>query len=322
MGSIGNAIGGAVSGFVGSGGNPWGAAVGAAGGLLGGEGEESGTSTSTSTSLPAWLDEASKEAAAKAATSLYGKNNTAPLTAGQNKAIETALSSSGNYAPYTTSAKTMMDTYSPAITGDMISAYQNPYTEEVLKGNLAKLEESYNKALKNQGLKAATLGAYGGSQFGVQNALQTKDYLTNVSDTTNKTLADAYESAYKKASDEQERKLSGATEYSKLATDLSNLTGADISRLMATGTIARDYNSELLNEDYTDAQKMAALLAQSKYGTSTTTNQTNSSGGGLSGAIGGGMSAMDLLGGSIGSSFGGGQSDASWFNNQLSGIRS
>jgi len=68
-----------------------------------------------------------------------------------------------------------------SLQGADISAYQNPYTQQVVDQSLSDLERSRQMAINNTGAAATSAGAFGGSRHGVAEALTNEGFARQAS---------------------------------------------------------------------------------------------------------------------------------------------
>lgn len=200
-----------------------------------------------------------------------------------------------------------------------IESYMSPYLKQVLDPQIREINEALQGGRRDLGAGAQMAGAFGDARHGIMETGLYDTAMQNISDTTGRTYADAWNEAMA---------LRSGDRSAKLAVDTSN-RDADIQQnqnlaTAATGTAAlgqqfkkdffdvndalwnagqaeRDANQEqndamrafqeaLKNKKYDDAMRILGALNGAPY--STTSKTTQKSDDGLAGLIGAGLGAV------------------------------
>lgn len=228
------------------------------------------TSTSTTSNIPDWLQGptmnmvARGEALSNVPYQGYGGQRIAEFTPAQQEAFKQiyglkqpgeytqagqALSGAGQFGA--TGALQAMGYKPGAFGADQAAQYMSPYQQNVT--DIAKREAIGEAAMLNRDLaaKASKAGAFGGSRFGIEQALLGSKLATNLSDIQTRGSQDAYLNAQQQYERDRAAGLQGAN---------LNLQGAQFGA--QTGLTAA---SQLANlgtaKQASDLQRIQALSA-------------------------------------------------------------
>ena len=89
--------------------------------------------------------------------------------------------------------------------------YMNPYIDDVIGRTRNDMEESRKMAMNTLGQEANAAGAFGGSRFGIQNALLSSEYDKNFGDIAATARAQGFDKAQQFAQNAQSTGASGLT---------------------------------------------------------------------------------------------------------------
>lgn len=195
----------------------------------GGGGQQQSTQTSYQTNIPAYLEDPAKRMVSRGETlseqgyQPYTGARTAGFTPAQERAFTeiggmttpeqyagagTAIDAAQRFG--TTGALGAMG-YAPGTFGtEQAARYMSPYQQAVT--DIAKREATTEAAMLNRelGAKAAKAGAFGGSRFGIEQALLGSKLATNLSDIQTKGLQDAYLNAQQQYERDRAAGLAGS----------------------------------------------------------------------------------------------------------------
>ena len=105
---------------------------------------------------------------------------------------------------------TALDTYGNMAQSSYLD-YMNPYIDEVIGRTRNDMEESRKMAMNSLGQEANAAGAFGGSRFGIQNALLSSEYDKNFGDIAATARAQGFDKANQFAQNAQTTGASGLT---------------------------------------------------------------------------------------------------------------
>jgi hypothetical protein len=154
---------------------------------------------------------------------------------------------------------------------EFMSAYRNPFEDQVVAGALGDLERKHNLALTAAGNRQQAAGAFGGSATALENALIGDDYRRTVANTTAGLRSDGFKTAAGLGMQDATRSLQ--------AGGMNQVAGLDAARAnQAAGLDAARANQAValqaggMNQE---AALRAALANQSSRLTAATQNQNN-----------------------------------------------
>jgi hypothetical protein len=128
--------------------------------------------------------------------------------------------------------------------------YMNPYTQDVTNASTAALNKSYLQNLSGLQTNSAGSGAFGGSRQAIQEATLASNNNINVGSLTATNNANAYDSAMKAWSADNNTKISAANAYNQSGQDLTQMTSQQISDLIKTGGAAQAISQTNLSNEY------------------------------------------------------------------------
>lgn len=199
------------------------------GGGSGGGGQQTTTGTTYQTNIPAYLEDPTKRMVSRGELLSqqeyipYQGQRVAGLTP-QQQAVYGELGGMGTPGEFAQAGQTLTGAeqfgaagalgamgYQPGTFGtEQATQYMSPYQQAVT--DIAKREAVSDAQLLNRqlGSQAAKAGAFGGSRFGVEQALLGSKLATNLSDIQTKGLQDAYLNAQQQFERDRAAGLSGA----------------------------------------------------------------------------------------------------------------
>jgi len=204
----------------------------------------SAQTVTSKTELPAWLEDVTKENLAKAQQiadrpyEAYGGQLTAGFTPTQQQAFEYGISGIGQQAPNYQAAQQAAAgaaAYQPQnvtaqnfLQGD-ISAYMNPYIQNVEDRAIANAQRSAQMNINQLGASAARSGAFGGSRLGVAEGVAAAEAARGVGDLSAQLRSQGFQQAQGIMSADQARAL-----QADLANQQAGLQGGQLN-LQAAG---------------------------------------------------------------------------------------
>lgn len=276
--------------------------------IFGGGGDSGGTQTVNNvTKLPAYIEQGGEnlfnqaKGVAGQPYQPYTLPRIADFSANQKQAIYNASENAGSYEGALGDASNLVKS-SAAPTTDMdLSAYMNPYAENVLGTAQRKLEEGYQKDLNDLDAKAVAAGALGSDREGIVQGELARDKNQAVGDLYLQGMSNAYDNALTAYNADRDAAYRAGGGLSSIETTRSNLRGDDMGNLLTTGELARSLPQSSLDLAYQDFQQqqqdpyeelnwLSGILSAQPYSKQTTQTST---GGGSSGA-------GNLLGGALG----------------------
>lgn len=171
---------------------------------------------------------------------------------GYNPAIFGGAQTGGNYAPVEAAQVGAGGNVDAASLLDNFERYQSPYTEQVVDATMADFDANAGRTRAAQNAQAAANGSFGGSRFGVREAI-TEGELARGRATTGATLRDAgFNTAAQLSGQDADRRQSAST---------ANASFANQRALTQAGL---DQSTNLFNreQDYTNDRYNTSLLQQ------------------------------------------------------------
>ena len=231
------------------------------------------------TELPVWLEDVTKSNLAKAQDvasmpyTPYGGSMTAALSPLQQQYMQTAQDTAGQRAGQYDQAGGMATAaggYNPqevsyqAFPQGDVSAYMNPYIEQVEAGALRNANSQLQQGLNTLGDRAVNARAFGGSRQGISEGLATSEAAKNMGDLSGQLRMQGYTQAQNAMMTDSQRQLqaqmanqqAGLTQNAlslQAAKSLSDITGQgalDLSQLQQAGALERGQQQSLLDEAY------------------------------------------------------------------------
>ena len=247
----------------------------------GGGGQQQSTQTSYQTNIPAYLEDPAKRMVSRGETlseqgyQPYTGQRVAGFTPAQEKAFTeiggmttpeqyagagTAIDAAQRFG--TTGALGAMG-YAPGTFGtEQAARYMSPYQQAVT--DIAKREAVTDAQRLNTelGAKAAKAGAFGGSRFGIEQALLGSKLATNLSDIQTKGLQDAYLNAQQQYERDRAAGLSGAKfnlEGAQFGADVGLKSSSQLQNL---GTAEQEANLKRISAQQAAGAQQQALEQQ------------------------------------------------------------
>jgi hypothetical protein len=282
----------------------------------------------TQTTIPDWLQDPTirmvtrGEALSKLPYQAYGGQRIADFTPAQQEAFKQiyGMERPGEYAAAGQSTGAAMGAaygYAPGQFGSQqAQAYMSPYQQAVT--DIAKREAVGEAAMMNRELaaKASKAGAFGGSRFGVEQALLGSKLATNLSDLQTKGLQDSYLNAQQQFERDraaafggaQLRAQTGLTAGSQLANLGTAIQSSDLQRIQALSAageqqqglqqqkLAQAYQDFLEKRDWEKNQLgyLSGLIRGTPFSTTSTQSTQQAAPSSTSQALGLGITGLGL----------------------------
>jgi hypothetical protein len=289
-------------------------------------GKTSGSQRSTVTNvtqLPEWYESAAQSAIGEANTAAnniaqpYMANTVAGLDPLQQQMIGLTGQNVGSTNPaFTQAGQTagQVAGYTPGsfLTGDM-SAYMNPYLQNVEQAALGNLDQAYKQTLNTIGDRAINAGAFGGSRQGVAEGVAASETARQMGDLSAQLRAQGFQQASGMMQSDMDRALQGqglnlqaAGMQGDLANAGQNAYLQSIQSALSAGALNQAQAQALLDqaENQYNAMRnvpleqlnirLAALGGTQVPTSSTQTSRTPTSGNPFIGGLGGAMSGAQL----------------------------
>jgi hypothetical protein len=288
-------------------------------------GGSSSPTTTTTNSVPAWIDKFGQEnieLAKKAAATpyqAYSGQTVAAMSPDQQAAYQSLRSNFGAYQPAYASALQAAQgvaTYQPGqFNAQTLQAYENPYQQQVEQGALAAVERQRQLATNQVGQQARSVGAFGGSRQGVQEALTNAEAMRIAGETSGalrsqgfRTAAELYGQDQARAQQAAQLRLAGAGQIGAIAGAGQQALVGEAGALESAGKAQQAQQQAYLDEAYrryaeernyplTQLGIRQAGLTGVPY--STTTSSTTTGGGNLGLTALGGAGLGAQIGGLI-----------------------
>lgn len=272
-------------------------------------------SQTTRTEIPSWLESGSQLAVDKAKSisdreyTPYTNDRVAGLSEGETQAKNLALDAtrSGKAMGYLDQAGAELNKQTE-FSGQNLAKYMNPYVDQVVNNTISKQQGAYGQERANLGATAATAGAFGGDRQAILESQLSKNNMDKVSDITSKGYSDAFNNATSLWQADNNRRVQSAAALSQVGGDVQRLTSQQVSDLAATGQVDRllsqanmdfDYQQFIENRDW-DVNNLQPLIATLSSVPHSSSQTTESSGGGGLGSI------LGAIGSMVGAYYGGG----------------
>lgn len=289
-------------------------------------GKSSGSQTSTVknvTTLPAWYESAAKGAIADADTAAdniakpYLGNTVAGLDPLQQQMIGLTGQNVGSTNPaFAQAGQTAAGVagYTPGsfLTGDM-SAYMNPYLQNVEQAALGNMDQAYKQTLNTIGDRAINAGAFGGSRQGVAEGVAASETARQMGDLSAQLRAQGFQQASGMMQSDMDRAMQGQQlnlQAAGMQGDLANagqnaylqsiqsaLSAGALNQAQAQALLDQAENQYNLMRNVPLEQlniRLAALGGTQVPTSSTQTSRTPTSGNPFVGGLGGAMSGAQL----------------------------
>ena len=258
---------------------------------MGGSSQPATTTQISKVELPAWVDKASqenydfaKQVADRPLEQYQGPQvaDTSPLTDQANKLAVSGVGSTD--ALY----KQAGDVYG-STTGPLdINSYLNPYTDEVQKRAEDAAQRSLTGNLLANSDAARKSSAFGGSRFGIQNAVTQAESTRGIGDLVASLRAKGFDTATATALADRSSRQSGAAGLLQTASGDKAAQGQDLSTLFSAGqqdTVQRQRVIDAMMKQFQEKRDYPveqlntrlAALGMSPYGKTETANKTSTS---------------------------------------------
>lgn len=214
----------------------------------------------------------------------YGMNNIGAYQGVYDNAIGMAANAGNSQTPWVNDQFNYQTVYSPNVQNDFrgyaptpidanqamvtaptfrdadVSAYMNPYLDQVESYALQNLQSGTQLGLNNIGDQAARAGAFGGSRQGVQEGALMGDAAKRAGELSANVRAQGYDRALQQITADQNRQMQGS-----LANQATNMQGQIANRDTGLQLAGLDQRSQLANQ----AAMMQAALANQSAGLDT-----------------------------------------------------
>ena len=222
------------------------------------------TSVTNTPTIPDWYSKAQQEMAGKLTTMpLTAPQYTQPLAAGisenEQSGVGMADQATGAWAPQFANAVNTATRTALSVPETDLSAYMNPYVQNVLDPTLRTLNQNFDAQKNSLNAAAASRGAFGGSRNSLMMGLNDENRARALGEATNKGFSDAFNYATDTSLKDRAQLLGTANSLSSMAGDYQRMLSGDVNQLMSTGAAERGIKDNLYNKQYTD------YLNQLKY---------------------------------------------------------
>ena len=172
----------------------------------------------------------------------YTGTQVAPITGNQQQAITQAQTDAGANNPAASdinaSAAEAAQIAGNGWSSATAAKYMNPYTQNVTNVAQSQMQQQYANTINQQGLSAASTGAFGGDRATLTNENTTGQYLYQSGNLAAQNQAAAYNSAVQTWQADNQRSASAATAYQNAGNDITQMNSSQIKDLLATGGVA------------------------------------------------------------------------------------
>ena len=186
----------------------------------------------------------------------YTGQQVAPITGSQQQAITQATTDAGANNPAASdinaSAAEAAQIAGNGWSSATAAKYMNPYTQNVTNVAQSQMQQQYANTINQQGLSAASTGAFGGDRATLTNENTTGQYLYQSGNLAAQNQAAAYNSAVQTWQADNQRSASAATAYQNAGNDITQMNSSQIKDLLATGGVAQATQQMQLNANYND----------------------------------------------------------------------
>jgi len=280
-------------------------------------GSQTSTNTQSTTIDPAvmakWNDVYSRATSAADSTanpySTYGGELVAGFTDPQNTAMGYAMGNLDNAQGinYYNTLNSQLGQDIGSIASTDLSAYMNPYTDQVVNRSLSAIDDSRKQALQGVGDQAQAAGAFGGDRQAILEGETNRQYGDLAADAAANLYQNAYTNAQSAAQQDITNRYNQIGQQSNLANlglnaQNSALTGAYGigSDLQSTNQLADSanweqyYNNTMFPQQ--QASYLAGIMSGMPYGTTTTGTSTTPTSSNIgSSLLGGGLLGSTLF---------------------------
>jgi hypothetical protein len=261
--------------------------------LLAGLLENPDRTTTQNVTYPSWYTDAQKKMLGMADSIAADPSSlVAPLSANERMASNAASTSAGNWSPFVQKAGSYLDASAAPLSAVDINHYMNPYIESTLAPVERKFGQEQARRQSTLDAQAGMKGAFGGSRYSLENSLLRESGDAELNRLRSNAYSSAYDNATGLASADKTRQANAGSGYAGLGTAVSNLTGADISRLSSTGAAEREAENQRRQAPLTALAALRASLPTNVDRTQTTVGPAGSKIGQAAGALGA-ITALD-----------------------------
>lgn len=288
------------------------------GSIFGGQSKD----TTTTVKYPKWVDQAAQQTFGQAQQAAgrpyptYDYARIAGFNPDELASFNLARSNTGNWQPaYGAAFSSALGATQPVGQQD-ISAYMNPYTQDVINTTLDELYRQNNRQLIDTRAAMAKRGSYlNEDRRGVIENLQNESTNRIAAQTTAALQSQAFSEALAQANAQRNRQLSAAGQFQNLAPIAQTLGQGDVAGLNVIGGQQRQLEQQNLDLAYSDYLRqfgypqeqidyLLNALRATPYGQSTTSPQAAANPFGS--ALGGGLAGYAVAGNPWGAAIGGG----------------
>jgi len=137
-----------------------------------------------------------------------------------------------------------------SFSGDTISKYMNPYTENVTDKAIKNINLGAAQNLNNLRGQAASRGAFGDTRQAMLESGAERSRLNSIGDVTAENQAKAYDSAVSTWKDDNQRRSAAIDAYRSVGNDVTKMNSQQVSDLMMTGGADRVLQQMKLDTNY------------------------------------------------------------------------
>jgi hypothetical protein len=215
-----------------------------------------GSKTTTEQSMPQFQEDFLKNEILPTATDIANREFTqygGERVAGMTPLQQRAMSGYENLQAGTEQYGQAADIYSDMAQAQTdVSAYMNPYQQNVIDASLRTLGGAQEQALNMQGAQASAAGAFGGSRHGVAEAETRKAYGQQASDLVTNQMQAGYQNAQAAAQNDMSRRMNAAAGLTQTAGQNLEAQKAVLGAQMQAGETSRGLNQQGLDVGYAD----------------------------------------------------------------------
>lgn len=215
-----------------------------------------GSKTTTEQAMPQFQEDFLREQILPMATDFANRDFTpyeGERIAGMTPLQQRALEGYGGLQAGTEQYNQASDIYSNMSQQQSdVSAFMNPYQQNVIDASLRTLGGAQDMALNKQGAQASAAGAFGGSRHGVAEAETRKAYGQQASDLVTNQMQAGYQNAQTAAQNDMARRMNAAAGLAATAGQGLEAQKAVLGTQMQAGETARSMDQARLDQQYAD----------------------------------------------------------------------
>jgi hypothetical protein len=206
--------------------------------------------------VPKWVESAAKDTLSTAQRvadtpyTPYTGQRVAPLSANEQRGIEMAGGSVGQYQEDIDRARNLFRRGEERFTDADIQAYMNPYIKGALDPAARELREDAAGRVNQLRGQAASRGAFGGGRATLMEEEAKKTLTEGLGDLYGRGYAQAFESGADRWAADRDAAMGAGRDYVQLALREQGLINQDIQNLMATGGVQRGVEQAMSDFDY------------------------------------------------------------------------